>query len=133
MVEALAVETLRSSGAWSSVEDSTSPFPSEYLLQVAVRRFEADYTVGGASPEVHVMLDCIIGRREGREVIASFVASGSARAAANRLSDVINAFEQAAARALGALSREAAQAVQAARGNARSVARPEPDISRASQ
>ncbi|HEX4649229.1 MAG TPA: ABC-type transport auxiliary lipoprotein family protein, partial [Steroidobacteraceae bacterium] len=47
MVEALAVEALRSSGAWSSVEDSTSPFPSEYLLQVAVRRFEADYTVGG--------------------------------------------------------------------------------------
>ena len=131
MVEALAVETLRSSGAWSSVEDSTSPFPSEYLLQVAVRRFEADYTVGGASPEVHVMLDCIIGRREGREVIASFVASGSARAAANRLSDVIDAFEQAADEALRALSREAAQAVQAARGTARSAARPEPDISRA--
>src|SRR5205807_4562933 len=47
LIEALAVETLRASDAWRSVEDSTSPFPSDYLLQVAVRRFEADYTAGG--------------------------------------------------------------------------------------
>src|SRR5207249_1820436 len=58
VIEALAVETLRGSGDWSSVEDSTSPFPSDYLLQVAVRRFEADYTTRGGAPEVHVMLDC---------------------------------------------------------------------------
>ena len=133
VVEALAVETLRGSGVWSSVEDSTSPFPSDYLLQLTVRRFEADYTAKGVAPEVHVTLDCILGRREGRQVIASFVAAGSAPAAANRLSEVVSAFEQALGTALGALSQQAAQAVSSAQGAAQNVERPAPSISRASQ
>ncbi len=134
VLEALAVETLRASGAWTSVEDSTSPFPSDYLLQVAVRRFEADYTAGGAVPEVHVTLDCIIGRRAGRDVVATFVVSGAALATANRLSDVVSAFEQATGAALGALSQQATQAVRAAAEHAaQNEDRPTPSISRQSQ
>jgi len=134
VIEALAVETLRASGAWRSVEDSSSPFPSDYLLQVAVRRFEADYTAGGAVPEVHVTLDCIIGTRAGRDVVATFSASGAALATANRLSDVVSAFEQATGAALGALSQQAAQAVRtAAERAAQNEDRPTPSISRQSQ
>ena len=44
--------TLGACSEWSSVEDSASPFPSDYLLQVAVRRFEADYTVPGTAPTI---------------------------------------------------------------------------------
>ena len=132
LVEALTVQTLRASGAWSSVEDSTSPFPSEYLLQVTLRRFEADYTSGaGAAPLVYVVLDCIIGRRDGRNVVATFVASGSAPAAANRLAEVVAAFEQATGAALDTLSQ---QAVQAARADvqraAQNAANPEASIRR---
>src|SRR6202012_2382193 len=46
MVEMLTVEKLRGSGLWQSVADSGSPFPSDYVLLVSVRRFEADYTAG---------------------------------------------------------------------------------------
>jgi ABC-type uncharacterized transport system auxiliary subunit len=134
VLEALAVETLRASGAWTSVEDSTSPFPSDYVLQIAVRRFESDYTAGGAVPEVHVTLDCIIGTRAGREVVATFAVSGAALATANRLSDVVSAFEQATGAALGALSQQAAQAVRAAAEHAaQNQDRPTPSISRQSQ
>ena len=134
VLEALAVETLRASGAWTSVEDSTSPFPSDYLLQVAVRRFEADYTAGGAVPEVHVTLDCIIGRRAGRDLVATFMVSGAALATANRLSDVVSAFEQATGAALAALSQQAPQAVRAAAEHAaQNQDRPTPSISRQSQ
>ena len=134
VLEALAVETLRASGAWTSVEDSTSPFPSDYLLQVAVRRFEADYTAGGAVPEVHVTLDCIMGRRAGRDVVATFAVSGAQLATANRLSDVVSAFEQATGAALGALSQQAPQAVRAAAEQpAQNQDRPTPSISRQSQ
>jgi cholesterol transport system auxiliary component len=115
VLEGLAVETLRSSGAWTSVQDSTSPFPSEYLLQIVVRRFEADYTAGGTVPEVHVSLDCIVGRREGRDVLASFSASGSALATANRQSEVVSAFEEATDAALGSLAQQTYAAVRAAR------------------
>src|SRR5207247_3407595 len=133
VIEALAVETLRASGGWRSVEDSTSPFPSDYLLQVAVRRFEADYTAGGAVPEVHVTLDCIIGRREGRDVVATFVASGAALATANRLSEVVSAFEQAMGAALGVLSEQAQQAVRAAERAAQNQAGPTHRVGRQTQ
>jgi cholesterol transport system auxiliary component len=115
LVEALAVETLRATGAWTSVEDSTSPFPSDYLLQIHVRRFEADYTEGGGAPVVHVVLDCVVGRRQGREVLATFTASGSAAAVANRQAEVVAAFEQATGTALQSLSQQAERTVRADR------------------
>jgi cholesterol transport system auxiliary component len=111
MIETLAVEKLRGSGLWQYVGDSASSFPADYVLQVTVRRFEADYTGGGAAPDVHVLLDCMLGRREGREVIASFLAQGESPAAANKLSAVVAAFETAANTALDSLSTQAVQAV----------------------
>ena len=113
VIEALAVETLRGSGVWATVEDSASPFPADYLLQIAVRRFEADYSTGGAAPVVQVVLDCSIGRRAGSDVIATFTTSGSVPAAANRLGAVLAAFEQAGSAALAALAQQAAEAVRA--------------------
>jgi len=142
VLEALAVETLRGTGVWTSVEDSTSPFPSDYLLQMTVRRFEADYTAGGAVPEVHVTLDCIIGRREGRDVVASFLAAGDALAVANRQSEVVAAFEEATRKALTQLAAASERAVREAAGQgagraahsgAQNEDRPVPSISRPSQ
>ena len=127
VVETLAADTLRASGAWSTVQDSGSTFPSEYLLQIVIRRFEADYgAVSGGAPEVHVVLDCTVGRRVGRDVMASFTAEGSVTAAANRLGDVVAAFEQASNKALGELAVHAAQAVQ----TSQKVEAPVPSITR---
>ena len=112
LIEALAVETLRAGGTWRSVEGSTSPFPSDYLLQISVRHFEADYASGGAAPEAHVVLDCILGRREGRTVLKSFRVEGRSAASANRLGSVVAAFEDATNAALGALSTQILEATQ---------------------
>jgi cholesterol transport system auxiliary component len=114
VLESLIVQTLRASGQWSSVEESISPFPSDFLLQTTVRRFEADYSAGSV-PDVYVVLDCIIGRREGRDVVATFVVTGKASASANRLGDVVTAFEQATAQALDTLGQQALTAVKNAR------------------
>ncbi len=131
LIEALAVQTLRASGAWASVEDSASPFPADYLLQIHLRRFEADYTAGGAAPVTHVVLDCIVGRRQGREVLATFSVAGSAAASANRLAEVVAAFEQAAGAALQALTQQAEQVVRSdAQGAARAADNPPPSGSR---
>jgi len=112
VVEELTVDTLRGSGAWSTVQDSSSAFSSDYMLQIVIRRFEADYSVNPATPEVHVELDCTLGKRAGRQVLASFLAEGSTTAAANRLSDVVSAFEDASNKALAAIAERTAQAVQ---------------------
>ncbi len=112
VIGALTVETLRDSGAWKWVQDSASAFPADYLLQITLRRFEADYSAGGGPPQVQVALDCTLGRREGHEVIASFVAQGAASAPADRMSEVVAAFEQATRVALQSLSQQAGEAVR---------------------
>jgi cholesterol transport system auxiliary component len=113
LIEALAVQTLRASGDWASVEGSASPFPADYMLQLRVRRFEADYAQADTAPVVRVVLDCILGRRPGREVLATFTVSGDATPPANHLSQVVAAFEQATGTALQGLARQTAQAARA--------------------
>jgi ABC-type uncharacterized transport system auxiliary subunit len=83
------------------------------MLQVRVRRFEADYTQADAAPVARVVLDCILGRRAGREVLTTFTVSGDATSPANHLSQVVAAFEQATGSALEALARQTAQAARA--------------------
>jgi len=113
LIESLASQTLRSSGEWSSVEDAESPFPADYLLQISIRHFEADYGDGSdAPPTVHVTLDCTVGAEDARSIDASFAASGSAVASANRLSEVVAAFQQATDLALRSMSRQVAAAVR---------------------
>lgn len=112
VVETLAIDTLRASGDWSAVHDAPSPFTSDYLLQINIRRFEADYTSGAANPKVYVTLDCTIARRIGRELLTSFVAEGVADAQENRMSAVVSAFEKAANQALATMAERSAAAVK---------------------
>ena len=108
LVEALATDTLRATGDWQSIEDSGSPFPAQYLLQISVRRFDADYTRGSGAPTVEVVLDCTLGARAGRELVASFVAEGSAAASGNRMSEVVDAFARASDAAFTSLAQQTA-------------------------
>lgn len=134
LLGALAVQTLRAGGGFGSVQDSASPFPADYILQITVRRFDADYTGGGAAPVAQVVLDCSLGRRDGREVVSSFVAAGSAPAAANRMAAVVAALEQASNTALTALAAQSLEAVRADQARAaQNGASPAPSSSRASQ
>jgi cholesterol transport system auxiliary component len=114
VVETLAIDTLRASGAWGAVHESPSPFFADYLMQINIRRFEADYTDGGVAPKVHVVLDCTLVRRLGRDLVASFIAEGTAAAEQNKLSSVVAAFEKAANAALTTMADRSAAA---ARGN----------------
>ncbi|HVC30820.1 MAG TPA: ABC-type transport auxiliary lipoprotein family protein [Steroidobacteraceae bacterium] len=122
LVESLATQTLRAAGEWRSVEDAASPFPAHYLLQISIRRFDADYSGGaGVPPTVHVTLDCTLGSGGGHRLLASFVAAGSAAAGANRLREVVTAFQQATDQALASMSRQALAAVRTTRsGSSRS-------------
>jgi cholesterol transport system auxiliary component len=131
MVGALAVQTLRLSGNWASVQDSAGPFPSDFLLQVTLRRFEADYTRDAAAPEVHVVFDGLLGRHDSSNVVGAFEVAGTATAAANRMGDVVSAFEQATNVALAALAQQTLAAVRAAQDPApQNAVNPAPSSSR---
>jgi ABC-type uncharacterized transport system auxiliary subunit len=129
LVESMAVQTLRASGSWASVQDSASPFPSDYLLQLTLRRFEADYTSGAQAPQVHVVLDAVLGRRDATDAMASFEVAGEQAAADNRMAAVVSAFEQATNSALDALARQTLAAVRASTPDQNAV-KPVPSSSR---
>jgi cholesterol transport system auxiliary component len=111
LVESVIGDALRGSGRFSAVFDDTSPYAPRYSLRVALRRFEADYTVGGQAPTVYVVLDCTLGRHRDRELLASFTAQGSAVASEDRLTAVVAAFEVATAAAMAQLEQSTAAAL----------------------
>lgn len=114
VVGTLAIDTLRASGNWAAVQDSTGPLASDYLLHVGIRRFEADYTGAGAAPRIYVTLDCTLTRRADRELLTSFAAEGVADAAENRLAAVVAAFDKAANAAVAEVVARSAAAVRGA-------------------
>lgn len=113
VVEALVVDALRSTGNFSAVFDDSAPYAPRYDLRITLRRFEADYTGGGAVPTARVVLDCTLGRHRDRALLATFTAQGAAPAAEDRLSSVVAAFEAAAASAMSEVTRSVSAAVAA--------------------
>jgi cholesterol transport system auxiliary component len=118
LIETLAVATLRATGSWDAVYEWPSSFGSDFLLQIAIRRFEADYTSGGSNPTIQVALDCTVIRRTGRDHVANFVVQGSAQASENRMATVVSAFEEATNQALGAMADKTAEIVKSAKVSA---------------
>jgi ABC-type uncharacterized transport system auxiliary subunit len=114
MLANFIVDGLRASGAFAAVFDDTSPYAPSYNLRCTLRRFESDYTSAGGNggaPTVFVALDCTLGRHRERELLASFTAQGSAVAHADRLNDVVAAFNAATTAAVGELQKRAVAAV----------------------
>jgi len=113
VIESVVIDTLRATGAFSTVFDDSAPFAPRYNLRCTLRRFEADYTTGGRTPTVFVRLDCTLGRHRDRALLASFTASGSAAASEDRLNAVVAAFESATGKAVTELERNVSEALAA--------------------
>lgn len=115
MLEALAVETFRRAGSWSAVEGSRGIAVPDDLLEIVIRRFEADEAGSAGPPTVRVALDCTLVRREDRMLVASFTVERAVPASENRLGAVVEAFEHAADAALAAVAERAAPSVRTSR------------------
>jgi cholesterol transport system auxiliary component len=103
MLQMLAIDALRAANRFAMVESDAGPFPSDYVLSLELRHFEAEYASTGP-PTVHVALVCTLGRRGTREVIATFGAESQVSAQADRMQAVVAAFEQATGEALSQLA-----------------------------
>ena len=94
MLQSLAIDAVRASNRFAMVESDAGPFPSDYVLILELRHFEAEYT-GSGPPTAHVALVCTLGRRGNRELIISFTTDSQATASADRMQAVVAAFERA--------------------------------------
>lgn len=110
VVERLAVDAARGSGAWSVVHDAAAPLPATELLRLTVRRFDAEYTVAGRAPTVRVVIDATVSRRIDRTLLSAFTVETSAQAADDRMSAIVVAFDEAAGVAMDRIARQAAAA-----------------------
>lgn len=102
-LQSLAIEALRATGKYSSVQPDRAAFAADEVLQIEIRRFQAEYATEGA-PVVHVQLRATLGHRNDRSVQASVSAESSVPAAENRMQAVVAAFQSAVAAALADLA-----------------------------
>jgi cholesterol transport system auxiliary component len=102
LVQSLAIEALSDAGRFRAVQADAAPFESDYLLQIEVRHFEANYS-GEGPPRVRVQLVATLGRQSDRSLLSTIVADGVATSSENRMAPVVAAFQAALTGALGQL------------------------------
>jgi cholesterol transport system auxiliary component len=102
-LQSLAIEALRASGKFRTVQPDRATFAADQVLQIEIRRFQAEYSAEGA-PVVHVQLLATLGQRNDRSVLGSVSAESSAAASENRMQAVVAAFQTATAAALSDLA-----------------------------
>jgi len=100
MLQQMLVEALVADGRFATTVAAPSRVPTEYLLDIELRRFAAFYVQAGAAPEVRVQWQVtLVDTRTGVRV-TGFVAETTATATENRRGAVVAAFEQAASAAV---------------------------------
>lgn len=95
MLQQQLVQALVASGRFAAVNASPSRVPAELMLDIELRRFEADAASGGI-PVAHVQLQAsLIDTRRGARS-ASFVSEAAVPATGNRRDAIVEAFDRAA-------------------------------------
>jgi cholesterol transport system auxiliary component len=125
LVQSLLLDGLRARGAWRTVLPDRGEFRGRWVLQTEIREFQAEYAAPGSAPVVRVTLRGELGRAPAREPVASAVGAGEARAASDRMRDVVAAFEAAFAQAAtGLVDALHAGSLAAEAANTRDTPRP---------
>lgn len=100
MVQSLLVRAFTADGRFATTVASPSRIPTDLLLDVELRSFEAVYATADAAPRVRVeLLATLVDSRKGTR-LASFLASSEAPAERNRRAEVVAAFGVASGEAL---------------------------------
>jgi cholesterol transport system auxiliary component len=116
MVQQQLVRALAADGRFEAVVAAPSRVPADLLLDVELRRFEAVYAADGSAPAVHVEMQVSLVDPRKAQRLASFIATASASAEADRLAPVIAAFDRATSEAVrSAVDQVRAAAVVASR------------------
>jgi len=103
VVQDLALQAFRGRANLRNVHADSSAFGSDYWLEIEVADFQAEYSGGaGASgaPTVHVHLLGRVGGSADRRVLGRFEADERTSAADNRLTAIVEAYNQAVGAAL---------------------------------
>ncbi|HEY7641838.1 MAG TPA: ABC-type transport auxiliary lipoprotein family protein [Steroidobacteraceae bacterium] len=111
VVQTLLVDSFEDQQLFRSVTAEQSRVASQYVLDVSVRDFQAEYTSEGAAPTAHVTILGRLIRVVDRQLVDTFAATAQSKAADNRLGPVAAAFEEAAHKVVLELAQKTATAI----------------------
>lgn len=112
LVQSLVVDSLENQKLFRSVTPEQTRVAGDYVLDLQVRAFQAEYTPRASDPTIHVALVGRLIRVIDRELVATVQSAMRERAEDNRMSAVAAAFETTAQRAILDLGSQVAAAVE---------------------
>lgn len=113
VVQTLLVDSFEDQQLFRSVTPEQSRVASQYVLDVSVRDFQAEYASDGGAPTAHVTIFGRLIRVVDRQLVDTFSATAHSRAADNRMGAVAAAFETAAHTVVLELAQKTATVVAA--------------------
>ena len=105
VVQTLLVDSFEDQQLFRSVTAEQSRVASEYVLDVSVRDFQAEYASDNDAPTAHVTILGRLIRVVDRQLVDTFAATAQSKASDNRLSAVAAAFETPRTRSCWSLRR----------------------------
>ncbi len=103
LLQRLVVEGFEDSGKITAVARTQSGLHADYLLQLDLRRFEADYLNPKGAPRAELSLSARLIRLSDRKVVATTRIRTQAPAQRNSIKSAVTAFDHATAKAIKAL------------------------------
>lgn len=95
LVQAALVEGFQKSAAVPAVASESGGLRADFLLDTAIRDFQAMYDSPNGPPRIVVGLDARLVEMPARKIVAHTLVRREARAAANTLDAIVNAYDQA--------------------------------------
>jgi cholesterol transport system auxiliary component len=111
VVQTLLVDSFEDQQLFRSVTPEQSRVASEYVLDVSVRDFQAEYANDNDAPTAHVTIQGRLIRVVDRQLVDTFAATAQSKASDNRLNAVAAAFETAAHKVVLELAQKTAASI----------------------
>ena len=100
LVQTLLIESFENSGKIRAVTRESSQLRADYVLQIELREFQAEYDKPGQPPQAHVRLNGKLIRMPDRTIIANQTADRLVRAEKSDMENVVLAFDEALGKAM---------------------------------
>jgi cholesterol transport system auxiliary component len=113
IVQTLIVESFEDQQLFRSVTTEQSRVSSDYVLDVSVRDFQAEYASDNDAPTAHMTILGRLIRVSDRQLVQTFAATAQNKASDNRMAAVAAAFETTAQKVVLELAQKTAAAIAA--------------------
>lgn len=111
VVQTLLVDSFEDQRIFRSVTSEQARIASDYVLDVSVRDFQAEYAGDNQAPTAHVTILGRLVRVVDRQLVDTFAAQAQSKASDNRMNAVAAAFETAAHKVVLDLAQKTAAAI----------------------